>query len=149
MEDDSIAKNRSKIVIGVDDNPANLAFLKTTISAAGYSFVGLSGGAECLSIVLRFPPRLILLDIQMPGMDGFETCRRLRGMAETRNVPIAFLTGRRTREDVQQGLAAGGNDFIIKPFDREHLLARVQMWTGRRVEPVVMPPPTPPPPKAE
>jgi CheY-like chemotaxis protein len=125
---------RSKIVIGVDDLPENLTMLKSLLSAAGYQFLGVTSGPECLNIVHRAQPRLILLDVQMPEMDGFETCRRLRTIPEIRPVPIAFLTARKSREDVQAGLAAGGNDFIIKPFDTVKLLERVRHWVARRVD---------------
>jgi CheY-like chemotaxis protein len=128
--------NRNKVVLGVDDNASNLEFLKLTLTGAGYSFFGVSNGSDCLSMALRVPPRLILLDIQMPGIDGFETCRRLRTMPETKAVPVAFLTGsNKTRDDVRKGMSCGGNDFIVKPFDRERLLERVGHWTSRRIDP--------------
>jgi CheY-like chemotaxis protein len=132
-----IARNRSKIVYGVDDNPANLKFLEETLTEAGYTFVGFSGGLDCVSAIFRAPPKLILLDVQMPVIDGFETCRRLRALPEGRAIPVAFLTGMKTREYVRAGVMAGGNDFIIKPFDRLKLLERVQMWTSRRIDPVL------------
>lgn len=129
------SENRNKVVIGVDDSVANLEFLKLTLVAAGYSFVGVESGSECLTLVLRVSPRLVLLDVQMPGLDGFETCRRLRALPEIRTVPIAFLTGSsKTREDVRKGMSVGGNDFIVKPFDPVQLLERVKHWVSRRVE---------------
>ncbi len=131
--------NRSKVVLGVDDDPTNLEFLKLTLMAGGYSFVGASNGEQCISLVLRVPPRLILLDVQMPGMDGYETCRRLRQMESLDSVPISFLTARKSREDVRMGLASGGNDFIVKPFLRDRLLERVRHWTNRKIEPPKQP----------
>ena len=92
-----------------------------------------SPGPEKDPLALRVDPKVILLDIQMPEMDGFETCRRLRGMFLLKTVPVAFLTARKSSEDVREGLAAGGNDFIVKPFDPEKLLARVDHWMGRRI----------------
>jgi len=125
-------ETQSKIVLGIDDSPDDLGLLNLILMGAGYTFVA-SEPAECFNLVLRCAPRLILLDIQMPGIDGFDVCRRLRSMPEIRHVPIAFLTALKTREDVKQGVAAGGNDFIIKPFERDKLLARVHHWTNRRV----------------
>ena len=90
-------------------------------------------GSECLSLVMRATPRLVLLDIEMPAMDGFETCRRLRTMDATKHIPVAFLTARKSAEDVKLGVAVGGNDFIVKPFDRAKLVDRIQHWTSRRV----------------
>jgi CheY-like chemotaxis protein len=123
---------RGRIVFGVDDNAANLSYLRETLASAGYVFAGFSTGPDCLSALLLAVPKLILLDVQMPGMDGFETCRRLRALPETRTVPVAFLTAMKTREHVRAGLLAGGNDFFVKPFEREKLLERVQMWTTRQ-----------------
>ena len=125
---------RSKIVIGVDDEPDSLQMLASLIEGAGFTFIGASTGAECLSLVLRITPRLVLLDIEMrPGMDGFETCRRLRMDMRLKPVPIVFLTGRKTGEDVKTCLKAGGNDFIVKPFDPVKLVERVEYWLVRRV----------------
>lgn len=124
---------KNKIVLGVDDQPENLIVLEAVLEAAGYGFMAAASGAECLSLAARCAPRLILLDIQMPEMDGFETCRRLRGMGALRATPIAFLTARKLADDVKIGLAAGGNDFILKPFDQQRLLARVDHWTRRTV----------------
>lgn len=128
-----IAENRSKVVFGVDDSPESLSFLSMTLLSEGYNFVAFSSGRQCLDVVRRIPPRLILLDIQMPDLDGFETCRQLRKISELENVPIAFLTACKTREDVKLGMAAGGNDFIVKPFDRDQLLGRIRHWTSTRV----------------
>jgi CheY-like chemotaxis protein len=67
--------------------------LKAVLEAAGYAFLAASNGAECLSLAARAAPRLILLDVQMPGLDGFETCRRLRADWRLKAVPVAFLSG--------------------------------------------------------
>jgi two-component system, OmpR family, response regulator len=127
------AANRNKVVIGVDDQPHHLRLLEQCIVAAGYTFFGAPSGVVCLTLVKRIEPRLIILDIQMPELDGFETCRRLRTDAGLSHVPIAFLTSRSNTEDVRRGLAAGGNDFILKPVSVARLMERVQYWTGRRV----------------
>lgn len=124
---------KTKIVVGVDDQPENLMILEALITQRGYSFFGASSGAEGMSLAARVAPKLILLDVQMPEMDGFETCRRLRAMPDLFHVPIAFLTARKSPDDVRAGLGAGGNDFIVKPFDPAKLLARVDHWVGRRV----------------
>lgn len=129
----SEASRKGKTVIGVDDQPENLAILEALIETRGYSFFGATSGLEALSLAMRVDPRLILLDVQMPEMDGFETCRRLRAMYLLRSVPVAFLTAKKSTDDVRAGLDAGGNDFIVKPFDPEKLLARVDHWIVRRV----------------
>lgn len=123
---------KDKVVIGIDDQAENIMMLEALLETQGYTFFGAASGAEGLELAQRARPNLILLDIQMPTMDGYETCRRLRIMPNTRFVPIAFLTARKASEDVRAGLAAGGNDFIVKPFNAEKLLARVEHWTSRK-----------------
>jgi CheY-like chemotaxis protein len=123
----------TKIVIGVDDAPENLLLLQSAVKLGGYTFMGARSGAECLSLLHRVVPRLILLDIEMPLMDGFETCRQIRAIPELRHVPIAFLTARKTSEDVKKCLDVGGNDFIIKPFDITRLLEHIKHWTAKRL----------------
>lgn len=124
----------SKIVVAVDDEVSNLMLLKGLIEGAGFFYMPARSGAECITLTSRVQPRLILLDIEMPGgADGFTTCRRLRQMPSLRTVPIVFLTGRKTGEDVKECLKAGGNDFIIKPFDPVKLIERVEYWTARRL----------------
>lgn len=132
MDAAEAAANRGKIVLAADDQPENIMMLKSLIESQGFTFFGVGSGAECLSLAQRIGPKLILLDIQMPELDGFETCRRLRANYALKHVPVAFLTARKAAADVQAGINAGGNDFIVKPFDPEKLLARVAHWTSRR-----------------
>lgn len=124
-----MSENRSKVIIGVDDNPSGLKLFEMTLATAGYMFFGASSGKECIDLAYRMRPKLILLDIQMPGMDGFETCRKLRAQVHLSNVPIVFVTALNTKEEVKQALAAGGNDFLVKPIFPEKLLERVAHWT--------------------
>jgi DNA-binding response OmpR family regulator len=130
--------NGNKLIVGVDDDVENLAMLKHAIEAAGYAFIGMTNGSECVDILSQFEPRLLLLDIEMPDMNGFETCRRIRAECNLPHMPIAFLTGRKSREDVKRCLAVGGNDFIIKPFEVLTLLNRLRYWTTRRVQPKLL-----------
>jgi CheY-like chemotaxis protein len=123
--------SRSKLVVAADDTKENLLLEKAFLEAAGYRFIGVGSGAECIALVSRVKPRLIMLDIQMPEMDGIETCRRIRAIPDMRKVPIAFITVCKTAADVRAGMAAGGNDFIIKPFTRDRLIERVAYWTSR------------------
>jgi CheY-like chemotaxis protein len=127
------AKRSGKVVLAIDDQMENLLLLEGLITARGYAFFGAASGAEGLSLASRTFPRLILLDLQMPEMDGFETCRRVRAIPELQQTPIAFLTGSKSSADVATGMAAGGNDFILKPFDIDRLLTRVDYWTSRRL----------------
>lgn len=131
MTIEDAAFRRNKMILGVDDQAENLMMLAAILEAAGYTFMGAASGADGLSLAARVSPRLILLDVQMPGMDGLETCRRLRANWGLRHIPVAFLTGRKSAEDVRAGLAAGGNDFITKPFDPVRLIGRVDHWTRK------------------
>ena len=123
----------SKIILGVDDAAENLLLLQAAVKAGGFAFMGARSGAECLSLLHRVVPKVILLDIEMPSLDGFDTCRQIRALPETRHVPIIFLTARKTGEDVRKCLEVGGNDFIIKPFDIVKLLERIKHWAGKRI----------------
>jgi DNA-binding response OmpR family regulator len=127
-----VAARKSRIVLAADDQPENLMMLESLIESQGFTFFGVASGAECLSLAPRISPRLILLDIQMPELNGFETCRRLRSIYTVKPIPVAFLTARKSADDVRTGMLAGGNDFIVKPFDPEKLIARVVHWTARR-----------------
>jgi len=133
MTSEAAGATRSKIVLGVDDLPENLAALRAFVTAAGYTFFEAAGGVECLQLTTRVTPRVVLLDVQMPGLDGFTTCKRLRAQESMRHVPILFLTARKTAADVIEGVRAGGNDFLTKPVDRDRLLQRIQHWIARRV----------------
>jgi CheY-like chemotaxis protein len=124
---------RNKTVMAVEDSPEMLGMVKEIIVEAGYNFIGARSAQQCLVRLPNERPDFILLDIQMPGMDGFELCRQLRAMPEYRDVPIAFLTARKSEGDVRQGIAAGGNDFVGKPFTVKTLMRHVDHWAFRRV----------------
>jgi len=116
---------RGKILV-VDDYPANVKLLERNLQAAGYETVAAGDGQEALEKVQAEKPDLILLDIMMPKLDGFEVCRRLRADEATAVIPIIMVTALKETEDRIRGLEAGADDFISKPFDRAELLARVK-----------------------
>ena len=118
-----------KIVIAADDNPHNLQLLEAVIQSQGYVFFGVPSGQRCLEMAQRFTPSLFILDLEMPEMNGFETCRRLRLNEATRHVPVAFFTAHRRDADFREGIAAGGNDFLLKPIEPAKLIARIRRWT--------------------
>ena len=119
---------KPKIVLAVDDSREMLDIFKTILVDAGYRFFGAGGAKQGLRLIAEVQPNLILLDIQMPEMDGFEMCRQIRATDAWKNIPVAFVTARRTAADVKTGMDAGGNDFITKPFDGKTLLGRVERW---------------------
>ncbi len=115
------------IVLVVDDNPGTLGFLTETLEAAGAMVLVATGGAEALAITRRITPDVVLMDAVMPGMDGFEACRRLKALPATADVPILFMTGLSETEHIVEGLAAGGVDYVTKPIQLEELTARIRV----------------------
>lgn len=115
-----------KRILLVDDTPSNLAVLRGALEPEGYRLAFASNGEETLEIVPELNPDLILLDVMMPGMDGFETCRRLKTTELGKNIPVIFITAKRETQDVVEGFQAGGVDYIRKPIQQEEVCARVR-----------------------
>jgi len=114
-------------ILIVDDMPLNLDLLTHILTHAGYSVRAALSGAQAMSAVEHKIPDLILLDISMPEMDGFEVCRQLKASGATRDVPVIFISGLQDSADKIQGFNVGGLDFITKPFDQAEVLARVRI----------------------
>ena len=112
-------------VLVVDDEQDLLWALSRSLGTAGYEIFTARTGNEALSLARRHRPDLVILDIMIPQPDGLEVCRRLRGDPVLSDVPILFLTARRSVEDRLRGLEDGGDDYLIKPFDIRELRARV------------------------
>lgn len=119
------AGSRLSRVLLVDDNPTNLAVLYEALSAQGCELLIAQSGEEALEIAEEARPALILLDINMPGIDGFETCRRLKADEALKNIVIIFLSARDSVEDKVEGLKLGAVDYVSKPFQFEEVVARV------------------------
>jgi PAS domain S-box-containing protein len=117
----------SRTILVVDDDPRSLALLTGVLSGEGYRVRPADSGELALASIAANPPQLILLDIRMPGLDGFEVCRRLKAREETRDIPILFLSAATEVQERVDGLRLGAVDFISKPFSRDELLARVQI----------------------
>jgi phosphoserine phosphatase RsbU/P len=112
-------------VLLVDDQPANLQVLLETLGSLGCKLLVAKSGEAALAIVQKARPDLILLDIMMPGIDGFEVCRRLKANAATEKIPIIFLSALDETADKVRGLQLGAVDYVAKPFQPEEVLARV------------------------
>jgi len=113
-------------ILVVDDTPANLRLLSGMLSEQGYKVRSAPNGKLALMGVRAAPPDLILLDINMPGMNGYEVCQQLKGDPRTRDIPIIFISALDQTEDKVQAFTLGGVDYITKPFQIEEVLARVE-----------------------
>jgi len=115
----------SRILL-VEDEPLNIQALSAILQQQGYQLSVATSGQQALDLLTRLRPDLILLDIMMPGMDGFETCRHIKASTAWREIPIIFLTAKTGTEDIVRGFEVGAVDYVAKPFNAHELLARVR-----------------------
>ncbi len=113
-------------ILVVDDNPINLNVLFDHLSDAGFKLLVAKNGHQAIERAKRAQPHLILLDIMMPGIDGFETCRRLKNDETVSDIPIIFMTAMSDTESKVKGFKIGAVDYITKPFQREEVLVRIK-----------------------
>jgi DNA-binding NtrC family response regulator len=116
---------RPKVLV-VDDVPANLNILRDALEKEAYRIFAATSGQGALRLAAANQPDLILLDVVMPEMDGYEVCRRLKADEATREIPVIFITARDDKESLLRGFKAGGVDYIVKPFAEEEVLARAR-----------------------
>jgi len=122
----SLSDSEQPKVLVVDDHPSSRMTAVALLSVEGYQVLEADSGPAALECVVDTNPDLILLDVMMPGMDGYEVCRRLKQDEHTRLIPIVFITALNDRRSRIMGIEAGGDDFLSKPFDRLELSARVK-----------------------
>jgi signal transduction histidine kinase len=126
--------SNSPFILIVDDNPTNLSVLSQALKSAGYKVRMAIDGEDALTQVKRAHPELILLDVQMPNMDGFETCRHLQANPDTERIPVIFMTALGDNQNKIKGLSIGAVDYITKPFEQTEVLARVKIhWRLKRL----------------
>src|SRR5580700_3950099 len=118
------------IVLAIDDDADSLLLIACLLGAEGYNVLTAASGEAGLAICATAHPDIILLDIRMPGMDGYETCRRLKVDEATRHIPVGFLSAARDSDECLQGFLLGAVDFISKPYQTEELLPRVRHHLG-------------------
>jgi len=123
----SIESRKRDVALVVDDSPETLRLLTDALDGAGMTVMVALDGAAAMRIVDQITPDIVLLDAVMPGMDGFETCRRLKRDAGVANVPVIFMTGLAETEHIVRGLEAGGVDYVTKPIVIEEMLARIRV----------------------
>lgn len=118
------------VVLVVDDSPDTLAMLTSALEGAGMLALVATDGESAIVAVDHAAPDLVLLDAVMPGMDGFETCRRLKRLPALADVPIVFMTGLKETDRIVEGLEAGGVDYVVKPIVLDELIARIRVHIG-------------------
>jgi DNA-binding response OmpR family regulator/DNA-binding CsgD family transcriptional regulator len=118
---------RQDIILVVDDSPESLGFLTDALDRAGLTVLVATDGAGALDLIDHVVPDLILLDAVMPGLDGFETCRRLKRHGTGSHLPVIFMTALSETEHIVAGLSAGGVDYVTKPIVVDELLARIRV----------------------
>jgi DNA-binding response OmpR family regulator len=121
----SNATSQTPSVLVVDDVSKNLQVLVNILREKEYKISVADSGQKALEMMDRFIPDIILLDIMMPGMNGFQVCEKLKSSDKTKNIPVIFLTARTETEDVVKGFQMGAVDYVTKPFNKAELLARV------------------------
>ncbi len=121
----------AKILV-VDDTPLNIKILSYILTANQFEVLVAYDGQTALTMVETHVPHLILLDVMMPGMDGFETCQRLKAQPHTKDIPVIFITALTETESKVKGFEVGAVDYITKPFQREEVLARVRVHLSHR-----------------
>lgn len=128
------SQHTSKILV-VDDDIIITSLIEKILKGTGYNIIEAYNGEEALRKVSEENPDLIILDIMMPKIDGFEVCRRLKSNEKTRPIPIVMLTSKDFLEDKIRGLEIGADDFITKPFNAKEFLVRIKRFIGKGVDP--------------
>jgi two-component system, sensor histidine kinase and response regulator len=117
---------RGRKILVVDDDRLNIRILGGILKSEGYELAEAATGERALEVYQEFKPHLVLLDVMMPGIDGFETCRRLKKTHGDDCAPVIFITAKNLSDDVVEGLNAGGADYLPKPFKAKEVLARIR-----------------------
>jgi len=126
-----VSDQETRILVAEDEQDVR-ELITYRLTRSGFTVIEAHTGEEALKLAADDPPDLALLDIMMPGLNGYEVTRRMRAAAATRQVPVIFLTARVQEVDLHQGFRAGADDYIKKPFNPDELVARVRAVLGRR-----------------
>jgi len=127
-----VTEDNLPLVLAADDDQLIRELIQFRLERSGYEVVTASDGDEALRLARERLPDLAVLDVMMPGLDGYEVTRQLRAGEATSRIPVILLTARVQEADVAQGFEAGADDYLTKPFSPQELRARVQAILGRR-----------------
>lgn len=133
MTTPEVGRSQTRVLVA-DDEPDLRSLIAMVLTAESYDVCAVDNGSAVLAMAQSFRPDVVLLDVMMPGMDGLEVCRTLRRALTTSNMPIIMLTAKSTPADAVAGLRAGADDYLMKPFDPEELLARVATTVRRSAD---------------
>jgi two-component system cell cycle response regulator len=122
----------SSRILVVDDNPANLRLLADWLASESYTVSTATNGFQALAEIEAEEPDIVLLDVMMPGLDGFETCRRIKAVPATVHIPVIMVTALQDTDDLVRGFEAGADDFLTKPINGIALIARVRSQLRRK-----------------
>ncbi|HEX2058116.1 MAG TPA: response regulator [Actinomycetota bacterium] len=122
--------NDSKRVLICDDDPVILRLLEVNLELEGYDVLVAHHGEEAFEIASRELPDLVILDIMMPRLDGYQTCQKLKAQSSTQDIPIVFLSAKAQQSDIEKGRSYGVSEYLTKPFDPNDLLGVVERLVG-------------------
>jgi CheY-like chemotaxis protein len=123
-----MAASKKKILI-CDDDPVILRLLQVNLEIEGYAVVSAHNGEEAVDLAVQERPNLIILDIMMPRMDGYQAAQALRSLTETKDIPLVFLSAKAQQADIDEGRTFGVTDYLTKPFDPTELLDVIDRLT--------------------
>ncbi|HET6267049.1 MAG TPA: response regulator [Acidobacteriota bacterium] len=121
---------RSPILV-IDDDSSIVDLITATLRGTGYESVGASNGLEGLKKLVESDPHLVILDVNMPHLDGMQTCRLIRAKEQYRNIPILMLTARGDITDMMEARKMGADDYLVKPFEKDMLINKVERLLAR------------------
>jgi two-component system sensor histidine kinase ChiS len=123
---DKDASSKRRVILAIDDEPINLQIVRNQLEPLGINVVTAENGLSILELIAQHNPTVVLLDIMMPGMNGYECCRIIRNHYSIADLPVVFISAKNRISDLVLGFEAGGNEYVLKPFLREELVARVE-----------------------
>ena len=133
MSDAAIGARKGKIVMFADDSPTHRKMIQAVLKRAGFPSMGYEDANGLIRALATVTPRVLLLDVDMPRINGFEACKDIRGRYPQLTAPIIFFSARKNKESVQRAREAGAQDYIVKPFNPKGLVERLDHWSGVRI----------------